>query len=153
MQAIAEFITIFCCSLFTGAALYVSVVEHPARMEGGTELAVTEFVPSYRRAALMQASLAIVGFLSSIIAYVSGSHPMWLLGGTLLFAVVPLTLVVIMPTNKLLLDPSLDKKSDTARQLLVRWGRLHAVRTILSLLALALMLYLVIAKIRVPVVV
>lgn len=101
----------------------------------------------------MQASLAIVGFLSSIIAYVSGSHPMWLLGGTLLFAVVPLTLVVIMPTNKLLLDPSLDKKSDTARQLLVRWGRLHAVRTILSLLALALMLYLVIAKIRVPVVV
>jgi hypothetical protein len=32
--------------LFAGAAIYVSAVEHPARLSCGTELAVREFAPS-----------------------------------------------------------------------------------------------------------
>jgi len=36
-------------------------------------------------------------------------------------AVFPFTLIVIPPTNKRLLDPSLDKDSDPAEQLLHRW--------------------------------
>src|SRR5437899_1823425 len=140
MQGVAEFLATFCAALFAGAALYVSLVEHPARMECGTEIAVREFAPSYRRAALMQATLAIAGFVFSILAWLSGSHPLWLLGGTLLVAVVPFTLIAILPTNKALLDPSLDKTSEKARQILVRWGKLHAVRAVLGLLAFALLL-------------
>jgi len=45
------------------------------------------------------------------------------------------------PTNKQLEDPSLDTTFELARSLLVRWGRLHAVRSGLSLLALILMLF------------
>jgi hypothetical protein len=41
-------------------------------------------------------------------------------------------LVVMPPTYGRLLDPSLDARSDVARQPLVRWGRLHAVRSVLS---------------------
>jgi uncharacterized membrane protein len=140
MQGLAEFLATFCAGLFAGAALYVSLVEHPARKECGTEIAVSEFAPSYRRAALMQATLALVGFVFSIIAWLSGSHPLFLLGGTLLVAVVPFTLIAILPTNQALLDPSLDKTSEKARQLLVHWGRLHAVRIVLGLLAFALLL-------------
>jgi hypothetical protein len=44
--------------LFSGAAIYINAVEHPARLSCGTELAVREFAPSYRRATAMQASLA-----------------------------------------------------------------------------------------------
>ncbi len=44
-------------SLFTGAAIYINLVEHPARMEAGTQLALTEFAPSYRRATVMQVAL------------------------------------------------------------------------------------------------
>jgi uncharacterized membrane protein len=55
-------------------------------------------------------------------------------------AVVPFTLIVILPTNKKLLDPSLDKSSESARNLLQKWGRLHAVRTVLSLAALMILL-------------
>jgi hypothetical protein len=36
---VAEFIAILCTTLFTGAAIYVTLVEHPARMACGTELA------------------------------------------------------------------------------------------------------------------
>ena len=47
--------------LFTGAAIYITFVEHPARVSCGSALAVTEFQPSYKRAAVMQASLALIG--------------------------------------------------------------------------------------------
>src|SRR6266705_2585405 len=46
-----EFVAILSCALFSGAALYINVAEHPARMQCGTELATTVFGPSYHRAA------------------------------------------------------------------------------------------------------
>jgi hypothetical protein len=144
MRVFAEFVAVLSCGLFAGAAVYITLVEHPARMECGTELAATEFGPSYRRAAIMQASLAVLGFVASIAAWLAEHNWVWLLGGVLLVAVVPFTLVVILPTNKKLLDPALDKGSEEARQLLLRWGRLHAVRSILSMLSLLIFLYVII---------
>jgi hypothetical protein len=49
---------------------------------------------------------------------------------------------VILPPNKLLLSPTLDEQSVEAERLLARWGRLHAVRSVLSGFALRLFLYL-----------
>jgi hypothetical protein len=118
--------------LFAGAAAYVTVVEHPARLECGQALAIKEFGPSYRRAAVMQAVLAVVGLLAGGGAWYEGSGVGWLVWGLLLGALVPFTLVVIMPTNRRLLDPRLDDGSGEARRLLARWGWLHAVRTIVS---------------------
>jgi len=144
VQNTAQFLATFCCSLFAGASVYINLVEHPARLECGTEIAAGEFPPSYRRAAVMQASLAILGFLSSIVVCLKEAKVGWLVGGVLLVAVVPFTLIVIMPTNKRLLDPSLDKRSERAAQLLSQWGHLHAVRSILSVVALLIFLYLLI---------
>jgi Anthrone oxygenase len=130
-----------CAGLFAGAALYISAVEHPARMLCGTRLAVTEFAPSYKRATLMQAPLAALGTIGGIAAWLMGAPAQWLIGGLLLGAVVPFTLLVILPTNNQLLDPSLDKDSELAHQLLRRWGKLHAVRSCLSLASLLVFLY------------
>jgi hypothetical protein len=38
-----EGIAVLCAGLFAGAPLYITFVEHPARLECGTELAATEF--------------------------------------------------------------------------------------------------------------
>ena len=141
IQVVCEALATLCCALFTGAALYVSLVEHPARLQCGTRIAITEFAPSYKRGTLMQASLAAAGTLASIAAWLLGSGSSWLIGGLLLGAVIPFTLLVIFPTNKQLLDRSLEKDSDHARKLLVRWGRLHAVRSGLSLASLLLFLF------------
>ena len=144
MRQVAEFIAVLSCSLFTGASVYINLVEHPARMQCGVEIAATEFAPSYRRATIMKASLAALGLLSSIAVWVAGATFWWLVAGALLGVVIPFTLIVILPTNKLLLSPTLDRQSAQTERLLARWGKLHAVRSILSGLALLLFLYLVI---------
>jgi hypothetical protein len=126
--------------LFAGAALYVSAVEHPARMSCGPELAVREFGPSYRRGTIMQASLALLGSTAGFFRFLGTKDPWVLAASVLLVSVVPFTLIVILPTNKRLLDPSLDSKSGRAVVLLERWGHLHAVRTTSS--ALAFMIFL-----------
>lgn len=128
--------------LFSGASLYINLVEHPARMECGTSLAVTEFAPSYRRAAVMQGVLAAFGVIMAVLAWLNGASVWWMIGGVALGAVIPFTLLVIFPTNKRLLNPSLDKNSELASELLIRWGRLHALRSVLSLVSFLIFLFL-----------
>jgi len=50
--------------------------------------------------------------------------------------------MAILPTNKRLLDPATANDVDLAERLLSRWGRLHAVRSVMSLAALLLFLFL-----------
>jgi uncharacterized membrane protein len=128
----AMLIATIAAGLFAGAAVYVTVAEHPARLECGQAIAIKEFGPSYRRAAVMQGGLAVVGLLASVVAWYQGGDVGWLIWGLLLGSLVPFTLIVIMPTNRRLLDPGLDSASGEARQLLTRWGRLHAVRTVVG---------------------
>jgi hypothetical protein len=123
--------------LFAGAAMYITVVEHPARVECGQALAIKEFGPSYRCAAVMQGVLAVVGLLANLIAWYQGFGLGWLIGWLLLatlvpFTLVPFTLVVVIPTNRRLLDPGLDSGSGEAGELLTQWGQLHAMRTVVS---------------------
>ncbi len=140
LMAFFEFVATICCALFAGAAVYINIVEHPARMECGTELAATVFPASYRKATVMQVLLAVLGLVSAVAAWAAGSGMWWLIGGLLLGSVIPFTLLVIMPTNNQLVNPALDRGSESARQLLSRWGKLHAVRSALSVVALVIFL-------------
>jgi hypothetical protein len=88
----------------------------------------------------MQASLAVGGFVASLWSAWIGRDPWLALGSFLLGAVVPFTFVAILPINNRLLDPSLDPGGEAAIRLLARWGRLHAVRSVLSSVAFALFL-------------
>src|SRR5262245_28849649 len=137
-----QFLAVLCCTLFAGAAIYINLVEHPARMGCDTKTAATVWAPSYARATVMQASLAIIGFLSGVITWLLGVGGMWLVGAFLLGSVVPFTFIGIMPTNHALLVPGRDLSSAETRALLEKWGRLHAVRSVLSLLASILYLTL-----------
>ncbi len=92
----------------------------------------------------MQAILAAVGLLSSIAAWLAGATFWWPIAGVLLGSVIPFTLIVILPTNKQLLNPALDRRSAETERLLARWAALHAVRSLLSALALLLFLYLLV---------
>ena len=134
-----ELAALLCTGLFAGAALYVSLVEHPARLACGPALAVAEFGPSYRRGAVMQASLAVGGCLAAVAAWTQGSPTPVLVAGLLLGSLIPFTLIVILPTNKRLLDAGLDRSSPEAAALLTRWGRLHAVRSVVGGVAFLLL--------------
>ena len=139
---IAERLATLASGLFTGAAIYINLVEHPARMQAGTQLALTEFAPSYHRATRMQVSLAAISFVSAVRAWRSSDDARWLMGGGLLVAVIPFTVLAILPTNKQLLDPATAGDLERAKHLLGRWGRLHAVRSLASAMSLLLFVYL-----------
>jgi hypothetical protein len=136
MLELVEFVAVLATTIFAGAAIYVTFVEHPARMGLSTEIAAAQWAPSYQRATLMQAPLAIVGFLCGLAAWWLGAGLAWLIGALLILAVVPFTLLVIEPTtNRPLLAAGRDLRSAETRALLVRWGRLHALRSVLGLVA------------------
>ncbi|MGH8549879.1 MAG: DUF1772 domain-containing protein [Methylococcales bacterium] len=133
MVTVIEFIAVLSCTLFTGAAIYINLVEHPARMGCDTITAATVWAPSYKRATVMQASLAILSFLAGVSAGLLGGGILWLTGAGAIGLVVPFTFIAIMPVNHQLLEPGRDLASDETRELLEKWGRLHAVRSVLSL--------------------
>jgi uncharacterized membrane protein len=137
-------------ALFTGAAWYISLAEHPARMGLSDSAALAQWKPSYHRATLMQAGLAIVSAVFGFWAWAQWRDPLLLAGALLILSVVPFTLIVIMPTNKKLgAIPTKQARpkggagavrgfpEHEARPLLERWGRLHWVRNLLSAAALA----------------
>jgi hypothetical protein len=141
METILKFVAVFSSGIFTGAAFYLTTVEHPARMSLGVAAALEEFRPSYKRAAPQQGALAIVCFLSSaaLVAFTHDWH--WLLGGSLAVAVVPFTFLFMMPTNRLLLNDTEELEIELERARLAKWARLHAVRTILSLSGFLVLLW------------
>ena len=143
MLEIFQFIAVLSSTLFTGAAIYINLVEHPARMGCGTELAITEWAPSYKRATGMQVPLAVASTLAGGGSWFMTGDLLWLLGVLLIFAVIPFTLIVIMPTNNMLLASGVDKTSPTTRALLEKWGKLHGMRSILSFVASSIFLILV----------
>ena len=140
VAGVAELLATLSSGLFAGASVYINLVEHPARMQAGTHVALAEFAPSYHRATVTQVSLASLGFLGALVAWRLRSDARWLVGGGLLVSVIPFTALAILPTNKQLLDPATANDSDLVERLLNRWGRLHAVRSVLSLAALLLFL-------------
>ena len=141
LEAAQFFATLF-CTLFAGAAIYISLVEHPARMGCDTKTAATVWSPSYKRGTMMQAPLAVLSFMSGVMAWLFGGGVMWLVGAVLIGLVVPFTFIAILPTNHQLLMPGRDLASIETRALLEKWGRLHAVRSVLSLAASTLYLVL-----------
>jgi hypothetical protein len=130
-----QFLAVLCCTLFAGAAIYINLVEHPARMGCDTKTAATVWAPSYKRATVVQAPLAALSFLAGVGASLFAGGILWLIGAVLIGLVIPFTFIGVMPTNHQLLAPERDLSSIETRSLLVKWGRLHAVRSVLSLLA------------------
>jgi hypothetical protein len=139
-----QFIAVLSCTLFTGAAIYINLVEHPARMKRDTQTAALVWAPSYKRATVMQASLAVISTLSGLAAAYFSGQWLWAVAALLIGAVVPFTLIVIMPINRLLLAPDRDLASPETRGLLEKWARLHAVRSVLGLLASVIYMALVV---------
>jgi hypothetical protein len=119
---VSEIVATFASGIFAGAAVYISLVEQPARLSCGAELEVAEWRPSYKRGTLMQVPLALIGSLSALASWWFDGGRAWLVGGLLLLLVIPFTLIVILPANKRLESQKLDLQSEEAARLLRHWG-------------------------------
>jgi uncharacterized membrane protein len=128
-------------AIFSGAAIYVSVAEHPARLHLDDRSLLAEWQPSYKRGFAMQGPLAMAGFLLGLLAWWQTGGVLWLLGALALIANWPYTLICIAPTNNALqaLDPA--KAGADSRRLIEKWGTLHSGRTALGILSAFLFLW------------
>ena len=130
---------------FTAWAVYIVLVEHPARLDSGAVAARAQFRASYQRAAPWQASFAAIGFVSGLVAAWLSARLAWLVGGLAIGAAIPLTLVAIRPINTRLLSMESLGDAETLA-LLRRWGQRHTVRTVLG--AVGLLLFLLALRAR-----
>ena len=140
---IFEVRALFSCGTFFGAALYISLAQHPATLESGVEFGTRFFPPMYGRAAPLQIMLALVGFIAGLIAWYQASNGLWLIGALMLIAVIPITLLLIKPINDVLLDTDKTIDASEAMSLLTRWGPKHWLRTLVS--GISFLLYLIAA--------
>ena len=89
----------------------------------------------------MQASLAVVGGLFGLLAFLSALDWRWLLGAVVLLANWPYTIFVIMPTNRRLMDTPPEAATAETRCMIERWGALHAGRSALGLVTTLIFLW------------
>jgi hypothetical protein len=134
-------LALIAAALFTGAAVYVNVAEQPARLALDDRALLAEWKPAYARGFAMQASLAIIGFFLGVIAARADMDWRWLAGALVLLANWPFTIIVMLPTNKLLMEIPPHNAGPTSRELIRAWGRMHAVRSGLGATATVLFLW------------
>ena len=138
MAVSLQWLATFSAAVFAGGALYISIVEHPARMKAGVAVAVAEFRQMYRRAAPWQASAAAISLVAGLLSAVLTADYAWALGGLAVGAVIPFTLIAMLGITRRLLDTHPPRDDDAA--LLARWGRLHLVRSVLGTLGFIVLL-------------
>ena len=128
-------------AVFTGAAIYINIAEQPARLQLDNRSLLAQWKLAYKRGYMMQASLAVVGGLFGLVAFLSTLDWRWLFGAIVLLANWPYTIFVIMPTNSRLMETPPEAATAETRHMLKRWGTLHAGRSALGLAATLIFLW------------
>lgn len=133
-------LALIAAAMFSGAAIYVLVAEHPARGGLAPRDQLAQWKPSYARGAVMQASLALLAAVLGIVAGLAPDGPnivacgwLWLAGGGFMLGAIVWTFALMWALNGRIKATPLDQASDETVAMLRRWGHLHGGRTALGL--------------------
>jgi hypothetical protein len=122
------------CAFF-GAALYVNIVEQPARLALDADSIVREWVPSNRRGFFMFSVLAIISALCGYTEYARTGDVRWLIGATIILASWPYAYFVVTPVNVLLYSARRKAPAPVVRKLMREWGLVEWGQTAIGLAA------------------
>jgi hypothetical protein len=125
---------------FSGAALYINLVEQPARLALDDNGLLSEWRPSDRRGFAMLASLALIAAALGLATYFQTQDVRWLIGALIAIASWPYTFFAIVPMNNRILAVSANNPN-AARELVRTWGLLEYGHTAIGLVACAVFLW------------
>jgi Domain of unknown function (DUF1772) len=125
---------------FSGAALYINLVEQPARLGLDDSALLSEWRPSDRRGFAMLASLALIAAALALTAYFQTQDVRWLIGAIIVIASWPYTFFAMVPMNNRILNISAGE-SGAARELVRTWGLLEYGQTAIGLVACGVFLW------------
>jgi hypothetical protein len=142
---LAAHLALVLAAAFAGAAIFVNVAEQPARLALDNPALLVEWQKSYNKAAPMQAGLALLAALLGFLAAWQTRDWRLAVGGLLILANWPYTLLVIKPTNDRLHAIKPEQANAETRQAIIAWGHLHGGRSAFGVVATLMFLWAVVA--------
>src|SRR5271154_2839979 len=121
---------------FSGAALYVNLVEQPARLALDDAAMLSEWGPSERRGVGLMATLSVRPAALGLVAYFASQDVRWAIGALIILLAWPYTLFVMSPLNNQILALA-PRDIGAARVLVRQWGLLEYGQTGIGLVACA----------------
>lgn len=125
---------------FTGAALYVNLVEQPARLALDDAAMLDEWTPSDRRGVALMAGLALLSAALGLAAYFDTQDARWAIGALLIILSWPYTFFAMAPVNNQILTLA-PRDIGAVRALVRQWGLLEYGQTALGVVACAVFLW------------
>jgi hypothetical protein len=120
---------------FTGASLYVNLVEQPSRLKLDDKALLEEWEASDHRGFAALAGLSLVSALLGFIDYKTSDDTRWLAGAATIVAAWPFMFFAIVPLNNRILALISAEAGAEARKTIELWGRLEFALTALGALA------------------
>jgi hypothetical protein len=93
---------------------------------------LTEWKSAYKRGFAMQAPLAVAAFVLGAFAWWESGQWLFLIGGALMLANWPWTMLAILPVNSRLMQTEPIAATKDTREMIRHWNVLHGVRTLLG---------------------
>ncbi len=129
------FIAFALACVFTGSALYINVVEQPARLGLQPRAMLKEWAPSNRRGFVMTSMVALIASVLAYVDYARSGDVRLLIGGTVILTSLPYAFFVIVPVNVWLYTLPPERARSDVQELMREWGFLEWGQTVIGLIA------------------
>jgi hypothetical protein len=123
----------------SGAAVYVNVVEQPARLALDDQAMLNEWGPSDQRGVALMAALSLISAILGLASYFETADPRWAIGALIVVCSWPYTFFAMGPMNNQILALA-PKDVGAARELVRQWGLLEYGQTGIAVVASAVFL-------------
>ena len=122
---------------FFGIAIYITLAEQPARLALADGPSLEQWKISFGVGIVLQGVLTVVAGLAGLGTAWVLRDARWAVGGALMLANWPWTLLMVSPTNAALLATVAEAAGPESHSLIAHWGLVHSGRTAIALAALA----------------
>jgi hypothetical protein len=115
-----------------GIALTASIVVHPILVKAKKITAIEVFKPFFDKTHIAVLVMSITVSILALGVSILNDNWWWFGISAIMHLNGPYTIFFMMPLNRRLMDDNVDPQSDQTKSDIIRWGGLHALRTILN---------------------